>query len=180
MDLQSLLQSLKDLPADALQLLKSACDGLTDISGRSPFRPRQLSDLTLLPTKDDPRPTFFWSAEKPRNAGDLSKTTPYPRLMWSAQTGQEITVATKAAEQTYTAQGFIMTPPANAAKPEPADEMREMLEGLSEKDRLLVLGRAHESRLDQMRDGLLKLSDAERTALMAEFTAAQPEKRKSA
>lgn len=181
MDLQSLLQSLKDLPAEALQLLKSACDGLTDISGRSPFPKRQLDDLTLAPTKDDPRPTFFWSAEKPRNAGDLSKTSPYPRLMWSATSGEEITVTSKAAQETYTAQGFILTPPANAAKPDPADEMREMLEGLSERDRTLVLGRAHESRLDQMRDGLLKLSDAERAALMDEFTAAPAsDKRKTA
>ncbi len=41
------------------------------------MRPRQLHDLNLAPTASDPRPTFFWSAEKPRNAGDLTKTTEF-------------------------------------------------------------------------------------------------------
>ena len=45
---------LSQFSQDDLIALKAKLDGLTDVSGRSPVRPRQLHDLTLLPTKDDP------------------------------------------------------------------------------------------------------------------------------
>jgi hypothetical protein len=164
--------NLDSLSLEDLTALKAKLDGLTDTSGRSPIRPRQLHDLRLVPTAADPRPTFYWSAESPRNAADLSKTTPYPRLMWESKTGREITVMSAAAQETYTAQGFILTPPANAEAPDPADVMRDMLEGLSEADRKLVLHGAHQARMEQIRDMLLQLSDAERAALAADMGSA--------
>ncbi len=162
MDAEALLGSFS---SEQIELLKAAL--LADTSGRSPFRPRQLHDLTLLPTKDDPRPTFFWSADKPRNVGDLTKTKPYPRLMWEGLTGREVTVANAKDEAAHTAQGFLLAPPANAEKPSPFDALKDMLDGLTEADRALVLKGAHATRLDRIKEGILELGDDEREALMA-------------
>ena len=82
---------LSSLSAADIAGLRAMLNG-TDPMGRSPMKPRQLHNLTLLPSATDPRPTFFWSAESPRDTGDLSRTTLYPRLMWHGQTGEEITV----------------------------------------------------------------------------------------
>ncbi len=172
MDLQSVLAAFSQ---EQVELLKAAL--LAD-NGRSPIKPRQLHDLRPLPSATNPRPTFFWSAKSPDDAGDLSKTTPYPCLMWEMPSGREITVMDAKAEATYTAQGFILTPPANAEKPSPFDALKDMLEGLSEADRQLVLKGAHATRLDRMKEGILGLSDEEREALIA--TLMPDQKRKSA
>ncbi len=177
MDAQELLASFSP---DQIQLLKAAIDGMTDISGRSPFRPRQLHDLTLLPTKDDPRPTFFWSADKPRNVGDLTKTKPYPRLMWEMPSGREITVANAKEEKAHADMGFITFAPANAEKPSPFEALKDMLDGLSEADRALVLKGAHATRLDRIKEGILELGDDEREALMAALMPSQDKAKKSA
>lgn len=163
MDANSLLASLD--PAQ-LAALKAAVAGLTDMSGRSPFRPRQLNDLRQLPTADDPRPTFFWSAVAPRNVGDLTKTEPYPRLMWDGKSGKEITVTDAAAQASYTAKGFVLTPPSNAEKP-PMENVKDMLDGLSVADRDLVLKGAHATKLDRIKSALLELSTDDAEALMA-------------
>jgi hypothetical protein len=172
MDLQAVLAAFSP---EQVELLKAA---LLSDNGRSPIKPRQLHDLRTLPSATNPRPTFFWSAKSPDDAGDLTKTQPYPRLMWEIPSGREITVADAKAEATYTAQGFILTPPANAEKPSPFDALRDMLEGLSEADRQLVLKGAHATRLDRMKEGILGLSDEEREALIAALMPDQ--KRKSA
>ena len=77
---------LSTFSPDQLAQLKSALDGLTP-SGRSPLRPRQLHGLRPIPTADDPRPTFFWSAKSPRDGVDLTRTTPFPRLLWNKAGG---------------------------------------------------------------------------------------------
>lgn len=176
MDLNALVGSLAP---EQVAALKSALDGLSDTSGRSPFRDRQLHDLTLLPTKDDPRPTFFWSAEKPRNAGNLTKTTEFPRLMWHNQTGREITVDSAKAMAEKQNEGYIITPPANAEAPDPAAVIRQQLEKLSPEDRKLVLQNAHDARLNLLKDALLGISDEEREALAAVLAPSEA-KRKSA
>lgn len=172
MDLQSVLSAFS---AEQIELLKAAL--LAD-TGRSPIKPRQLHDLRTLPSATNPRPTFFWSAKSPDDAGDLSKTTPYPRLMWETPSGREITVKDAREQATYTAQGFILTPPANAEKPSPFEALKDMLEGLSKDDRELVLKGAHATRLDRMKEGILGLTDEEREALVASLMPEQ--KRKSA
>ncbi len=161
MDTQALLAAFSP---EQIELLKAAL--MSDASGRSPFKPRQLHDLRTLPSATNPRPTFFWSAKSPDDAGDLTKTTPYPRLMWEAATGKEITVSDARAESARAAQGYILTPPANAEKPSPFDALKDMLEGLSEADRQLVLKGAHATRLDRIKDGILELSDEDREALI--------------
>jgi len=162
-----LSQFLAQFTPDQLVGLKTAIDSLTDVSGRSPFRPRQLHDLTLLPTKDDPRPTFFWSAEKPRNAGDLSKTQPYPRLMWESPSGREITVHDAKAQATYTAQGFLLTPPANAEAPDALELIRLQLEALSPEDRATLVQAAQKDRLGKLQEQVAMLSEEDLAALAA-------------
>ncbi len=158
---------LTALSTEQLLALKAQLDGLTDTSGRSPIRPRQLHDLTLLPTKDDPRPTFFWSAEKPRNSPDLTKTMPYPRLMWHGTSGQEVTVADAKVEATYTSNGYILTPPANAEAPDAAAAMRAQLEQLSPEDRKLLVQAVQKDKMERLKAQMADLTDEEMAALLA-------------
>lgn len=160
-------QLLSSLNPDQIAALKAAIDTVTDVSGRSPFKPRQLHDLRLVPTKDDPRPTFFWSADAPRNAADLTRTTPYPRLMWHATTGQEISVTSAAMEQSKTADGFILTPPANAEAPDPLDVIRQQLESLSPEDRATLVAAAQKDRLARIQEAMAGLSEEDLAALAA-------------
>lgn len=168
---------LSSFSPEQLQQLKAAIEGLSDVSGRSPQGPRQLHDLRILPRADDPRPTFFWSAEPPRHAVDLSRTSVYPRLMWHSSTGQEITVKDAKAQETHTAQGFILTPPANAEAPDPAEAARTALMALSPEDRKTVLMAAQTARLKRVEEMAAGLSDAELEALVASL---EPKQRKSA
>lgn len=151
-------------PSD-IAALKAMLAG-TDDTGRSPLRERQLHDLRLLPTKDDPRPTFFWSAESPRNAPDLSQTKPYPRLMWHGTSGQEVTVKDVDGLATHTAKGFILTPPANAEAPDPKEALRMAFEALSPEDRATLVAAQKQSRLDTIQAQLAELPEAELDALI--------------
>lgn len=158
---------ITNLTLEELAALKAQLDGLTDVSGRSPIKPRQLHDLRLLPTKDDPRPTFFWSAEAPRNAIDLTKTTPYPRLMWHSDTGHEITVSSASAQQTETAQGFVLAPPADAPPIDPLAALTEQLEALPEEDRALLVAAQRQDRMTALREKLAALPEDKLAAVLA-------------
>lgn len=159
---------------EQLQALKAQLDTMTDVSGRSPFKPRQLHDLRLLPTASDPRPTFFWSADPPRHAADLTKTTPYPRLMWHADSGEEITVTSAAMQQTMTAQGFILTAPADLPAPDPLDALRAALEQLPEQDRALLIAAAQQDRKAALQAQLAALPEDQLAALLAANAGAAP------
>jgi hypothetical protein len=167
---------LSTLTPEDLQALKARLDGLTDdTSGRSPFRPRQLHDLRERPTAEDPRPTFFWSAEKPRNAGDLTKTTPYPRLMWSPN-GAEVTVTTAKEQARREADGYVSTPPANAIVPNEADLVRAQLALLPPEDQRLLVQAAQQARKVALQDKLASFSEDELAALVAALEPAKAKK----
>lgn len=151
-------------PTD-IAALKALLAG-TDDTGRSPIRDRQLHDLRVLPRADDPRPTFFWSAESPRNAADLSKTTLYPRLMWHKDSGKEITVGDLKAQETHTAKGFILTPPANAEQPDPMEELQAAWASLSDEDRATIVAAQKQAQKDLIAAQFASLSDADRDALI--------------
>jgi hypothetical protein len=137
--------------------------------GRSPFRPRQLHDLRLLPTKDDPRPTFFPSAEGPRNDGGASmKTFPYPRLLWS-QAGEEITVQSATEHHDYVAKGYLEKDPGTIVIDQAA-QMRAMLEALSPADRSLIIQGQKKARMQSIQDQLAELSDADVDAVLNSFS----------
>lgn len=149
---------------------------VSDTSGRSPLRERQLHDLRLVPTAEDPRPTFFWTAASPRNAADLTRTTLYPRLMWHSVTGAEITVTGASAEQSYTAQGYSVSAPANAVAPDPKDVLRQQLESLSPEDRKLIVQAAQKDRLAKIQEAMADLSEAELSDLAASLEPAKKQK----
>lgn len=155
---------LSQFTPEQIASLKSQLDGLAP-GGRSPFRDRQLTDLRLRPTADDPRPTFFWSAEEPRNAP--VERPPYRRLMWESTTGREITVKSPEEQATYTAQGFVLIAPANAEAPDMAEQARQALAQLSPEDRKLVMEAAHDARLAKVKDLAAALSPEELDALRA-------------
>jgi hypothetical protein len=148
--------------------------------GRSPFRPRQLDDLTLAPTKDDPRPTFFWSAVSPRHAGDLKKTEPYPRLLWHRESGQEITVHSLSEHQKKLADYQEIAPALVAVDPMAA--IQAELDALSPEDRALVIEGQRQDRINALRAKMAKLPDASLETLLtdAKEKATDKGKRKSA
>lgn len=156
---------LSNLPPSELQALKAQLDGLTDTSGRSPLRPRQLHDLTLHPTATDPRPTFFWSAESPRT-GTIGPPTLYPKLLWQGETGQEITVYSAGEEQTKLAQGYVTTAPTTRVS-DPVTDLSDQLSGLSDEEQTLILEAQAKIRRDALTARLAALSDAEIDRLLA-------------
>jgi hypothetical protein len=173
-----LLAELKQAIATG-QLDLSAVQGTRD--GRSPIRPphlRQLHDLRLAPTKDDPRPTFIWSVDGPRNDPDAHKTHPYPRLLWSAD-GTEITVHTAAEHQQKVASGYLEKAPGDVVI-DPATAMKAMLDGLSPEDRLLVLEGSKSARNKQRIEALLELDDAAFDSVVSALEMVPGAKKKSA
>jgi len=157
---------LGSLSQDDLIALKAKLDGLTDVSGRSPMRPRQLSDLNLLPTATDPRPTFFWSADTLRGV-DTRRTTPYPRLMWHKETGQEITVTTAAALASHTTMGYLEAPPFDIVI-DPMDVLAAQLDALSEQDRAALIESQRQDRLNAIRKKLADMPEEKLAVLLAQ------------
>ncbi len=148
-------------------LLTGATDSFgLDALGRSPIRDRQLTNLNLPPRADDPRPTFFWSAESPRNGGDLTKTKPYPRLMWSPA-GVEVTAPNLKAQETYTAQGYVLLPPADQPAPDPVDDLTAALDALSDADRKALFASVQASRIAALQEKMSALTDEQIAAIVA-------------
>lgn len=167
-----------DLLAEIKQAIADGQLNMAELQqdGRSPHRPRQLHDLRLLPSKDDPRPTFFPSAEAPRNDGGASmKTFPYPRLLWSSS-GEEMTVHNEKEHRERVKMGYLETDPGTVVL-DSAAQMRAMLEKLSPADRDLVINGQKKARMQAIQDQLAELSDADLDAVIGSFDAG---KRKSA
>jgi len=160
------------LAPELLQAIKEAiANGDIDLNlnavstTRSPFRPRQLHNLTLLPTKDDPRPTFFWSVEGPRNDAEASKTHPYPRLLWHAD-GTEIRVENAGEHRAKVAEGYLEVAP-GTVELDQAAQIKAMLEALSPADRALVIDGNKKARIAAAIEGMAALSDADVDAVIA-------------
>ena len=157
---------LSTFSPDQLAQLKSALDGLTP-SGRSPLRPRQLHDLRLIPTADDPRPTFFWSAVSPRDGVDLTRTTPFPRLLWN-KAGEELTVysAEEMAEQVKA--GCSLMAPTDMPAPDPFEMVRMEWASFTEDERAMMLEATQTQKRKALEAKLSTLSDAQLQALLGQ------------
>jgi len=144
---------------------------VSDTTGRSPFRPRQLTDLRLLPRADDPRPTFYQTTEAPRD-WDTTAQHEFPKLMWSPQ-GTEVTIQAgkdaKAEEAALEARGYVHTPPADQT---PFDAVAREMAQLSDEDRQMVLEMQRKARMSRLEERLANLSDDELRQISGE-----PEKR---
>ncbi len=157
---------LANLTPEQLIALKQQLDGLSDTSGRSPIRPRQLHNLTLLPTATDPRPMFIPSAEAPRDGRDLTKTTEFPKLMFHKDSGEEITVYS-AGEQRQMSDLYDLLAKAGRVL-EPMDALRLELDSFSEEDRKLIMDAQKQSRMATMQAKLAGLSEEALARLLAE------------
>lgn len=156
-----LLQALQGLPPDQLANL------LTDNHGRSPFRERQLTDLTLKPSARDPRPTFF--AETDGREFQPIRQSPYPKLLWHVDTHEEITVASQQEEIT---RGAMWTPTAPMTMPLTPEEMaRKLFESLNDADKALIVEHQHQVRLDTVKRALEGLSEGQAAELLAQLMA---------
>ena len=145
---------------------------LGDPGGRSKVRRgrftdgRQLDNLTLLPTKDDPRPTFFWSAVAPRDGVDLGRTTEFPKLMWHGESGTEVTVLSTEDERRHHALGFVWTPPA-WVEPDPMEAIRAQWDALSPDDQALLLESQKQDRIAMLKAKLSALPEAQLAEMLA-------------
>lgn len=157
-----------ELLAEIKQALADGSLNTADLQGgRSPFRPRQLHDLRLLPTKDDPRPTFFWSVEGPRNNPDAGKTFPYPRLLWSPG-GEEITVQSATEHRDYVSKGYLEKDPGTVVVDQAAS-IRALLEALTPADRALIVDGQKKARMQAIQEQMAELSDADLESVLASF-----------
>ncbi len=140
-------------PAELAELTTS-----TDSSGRSPFRPRQLTDLRLVPRADDPRPTFYATAEVPRD-WNTTEQHEYPKLMWSPA-GVEVRIDAgkdaKAQEQALEKKGYLHTPPMDQS---PLDAVEREMAQLSDEDRAFVLEMQRKARMTRLQERIADLSD---------------------
>lgn len=159
-----LLQALQSLPPEQLANL------ITDNHGRSPFRDRQLTDLSLKPSARDPRPTFF--AETDGREFQPITQKPYPKLLWHSETGQEITVAT---EQEHTGRGAVWTttPPVMAPLT-PEERARKLFESLNPADQAIIIEHQHQVKLDAVKQALEGLGESQIAALLAQVVPAAP------
>ncbi len=162
-------------PDQIKQIQQLINDGQLNTDGRSPLKPRQLHDLRLLPTATDPRPTFFWSAESPRD-GTAHTTTEYPKLLWHGTTNTEITVLSRQEEQQKLASGYV-TLPITSVVVDQVQTLAEQLAGLSEEDRAFILEAQQRSRREALTAKLAGLSDADLESLLA--TQAKPAKKRA-
>ncbi len=140
-------------------------------NSRSPIRERQLHDLRLMPTKDDPRPMFIMSTEAPRDGRDLTRTTPFPALLWHKATGEEITVHS-AKEKAERGQEWVSTPPEHRVMT-PIVELSELMAGLTEHERTVLFEEQNTSRMESLRERLADLTPEEVTKLFAELAPAK-------
>ncbi len=156
--------NLANLPLSELQALKAQLDGLTDVSGRTPIRPRQLHNLLLMPTDKDARPTFFWSAESPRDT--YVTHSPWPALLWHNDTGREITVS-GAEERAKYGEEWISTPPA-ALVIDPLSNIQDAFAGLSDEEQQLIMEAQKRDRIAKMQAKLADLSEEDLARLVAQ------------
>jgi len=170
---------LARLTESELAALRAQLGLTTEVTGRSPIKPRQLNDLRLLPTKDDPRPTFFMSAETPRTGEDFSKTSQYPRLLWHTN-GEEITVTDAREHTARVAEGYLTVAPANAVAPDPMEAMRAALEALSPEDRALMIDAQNQDRMTALRSKLSALAPEDLEALLAGVDSPPAKRKRSA
>ena len=144
------------------QIQAAIADGSLNVhetSTRSPIKPRQLHDLRILPRADDPRPTFFWSAEAPRNAPDLTKTSEFPKLMWEGRSGTEITVASWEAQQEHLQMGYTFTAPSQEPL-DPLEALRAQWAALPPEDQVQLMESQRRDRLVALQQQLADLPEA--------------------
>lgn len=137
--------------------------------GRTPVKPRQLSDLRLLPTAKDARPLFLPSVEAPRE-WDTTKTFPYPKLLWGMD-GTEITVYGSGEEAQKLAEGYSAACPMQRAE-STQDRFERELAALSPEDQQLVLEAIKSDRLRKVQEMAHDLTSAQ-----LEASTGQPVKR---
>ncbi len=154
-------------PALIAQIQAAIANGTLQLggTGRSPLRERQLHDLTMLPTADDPRPTFFWSAEKPRNE-QIGPGTPYPRLLWTAE-GVEVTVHSSEEHRRMVAQGYLEQCPADVVI-DVMDQIRQQFDALPEEDRKLLIAAQRQDRIAKLQAQMVEMPEDELNAMLAQ------------
>jgi hypothetical protein len=143
-----LVQALRALKPDQVAALLGE-------EHRSPLRERQLHDLTLKPSKDDPRPTFFQESDG-REFLPI-RHLPYPKLLWNKDTGQEITVK-NLREEKELGWPWMDTPP----RTEPMDPeayAKKLFEGLSAEDQAFILEHQRQLRLEKVKAAMGILSE---------------------
>jgi len=153
---QELVEALRQLRPDQIA-------GLLAEEHRSPVRERQLHDLTLKPSKDDPRPTFYQETDG-REFHPI-RHSPYPKLLWHTQTKQEITVNTPREEKD---RGPLWTAVAPVTIPlDPETQARRLFESLSVEDQAFIVEHQRLMKLEQVKKAMGQLTESQANAVVA-------------
>jgi len=156
------LQLTPELLAQIQQLIR---DGQVGSDGRSPIRGRQLTNLTLQPKHNDPRPLFVWSAESPRDQAPPTFKE-YPKLLFHRETGDEVTAHSQDEEQAF-GEAYAPTRPGQAPPPPAWHGLDEALAGLSDDERKQVEKLQRQARLQQLQAKLAALSETDLEAALS-------------
>ncbi len=154
MEQHELIAALQSLSQEQIQGL------LATSTGRSPMKPRQLHDLRLAPTANDPRPLFIPSAEGNRDVPE--RHTPYPKLLWHRVTHTEITVQSEAEHRAKRAE-YADAPPNFA----PVDHARMLFDALSPEDQQLVIEQQRKAKVDAVTKQLGTMTASQAEAALA-------------
>lgn|SRR5262245_49752785 len=153
---QELLQALQQLTPDQIASLLSE-------ERRSPLRDRQLHDLTLKPSKDDPRPTFFQETDG-REFLPI-RHSPFPKLLWNRDTGEEVTVKT-VHEERELGSHWTTVPPSTAPL-DPETYARKLFDALSPDDQAFILEHQRQMRLEQVKKAMGQLSESQAATVLS-------------
>lgn len=158
-----LLQALQALTPDQIAGLLSQQAG----ERRSPLRERELTDLTLLPSKDDPRPTFYQETDG-REFLPI-RQNPFPKLLWHTKTGQEVTVrsAREQKDLGMVGEGGLWTDVAPITGPvDPETQARKMFAALSPEDQEFILEHQRQMKLEAVKKMMGLLTEGQQAAVL--------------
>ncbi len=159
MDLSKL--SPEDLQSIAEQLQASGrVIGGLDANGRSPyFGNRVFRDLNVKPQHFGIDKTGAGSADSPIEFDNVQHE--FPKLMW-AKDGTEITVRSQTQQEAHEAQGYVLSPPANA---KPFDVVAEQFASMSDEDKALLIEANREAKRNRVQALLASLTEDEQREL---------------
>lgn len=120
---------------------------------------RQLTDLRIPPSKDDPRPKFELG-DVPSTYPGYGDAPPFRCLRWHPVSGEEVCATTLEQLARFDDEGYLKFP-IQAAPKTAVEDVAAELAALTDDERQLVFEAQRQARLSSIQAKLAKLSNAE-------------------
>lgn len=128
---------------------------------------RQLTDLSIGPSKTDARPLFDLG-HVPHDYPGYGDVPPYRVLRWHPVTLDEVCATSPEHLARVESEGYVRYEALNHVAPNKADEARDLLEGLTADERQMVAETQRASRLAAINAKLSALSDAQLASVLGD------------